>query len=250
LREEEQLKHEYETYCRTSSVELTEEQRALVRQLSQDIPAIWNAATTTPQDRQQIVRMLLDRIELNIEGKSEQTEITLTWAGGFISRQHYRRTVISYKQLSNLDELIQRIVELENSGLDLKQIAKQINQEGYTSLRGRPFSGMMLSRLLVKHGIHPRRKMPVSESLLQANEWWLPDLAKQLGIPPATLSHWKKRGWINGRKLPHGLGRWIIWADAAEVERLKQLRTTRRRWSDCPYPKELTTPKPNPSDAS
>ena len=46
LREEEQLKHEYETHRRASPVQMTEEQRVMVRQLSQDIPAIWNATTT------------------------------------------------------------------------------------------------------------------------------------------------------------------------------------------------------------
>jgi hypothetical protein len=30
------------------------------------------------------------------------------------------------------------------------------------------------------------------------------------------------------------------------VERLKRLRETRRRWSDSPYPAELTTPQPSP----
>jgi len=61
-----------------------------------------------------------------------------------------------------------------------------------------------------------------------------------------TMSHWYTIGWVRGRKLPGLRGRLILWADEKELDRLRQLRTTRRRWSDCPYPQELTTPNPPP----
>ena len=242
LREQAQLKIEYEDFRRLQPTQLDDAQRTLVRQLSQDISALWNAPTTTPQDRQQIVRMLIDRIELNIEGNTERTEITLTWAGGFTSRRQHNRSVISYSQLSNLDELLARIVELKETCATLGEVADQINKEGYCSLRRRTFTGAMISRLLVKQGIHSPRKLLPPEGVLQENEWWIGNLAKRLGMPKTSLDHWRKSGWIKGRKLPGLRGRWIIWADATEVTRLEKLRAARRRWSDCPFPEELTTP--------
>jgi hypothetical protein len=35
---------------------------AVIRSLSQDLPAIWNAETTNQADRQTIVRLLLERV--------------------------------------------------------------------------------------------------------------------------------------------------------------------------------------------
>lgn len=79
--------------------------------------------------------------------------------------------------------------------------------------------------------------------VLSECEWWLPDLAQTLEMPRPSLTHWFVKGWVRGRKLPGLRGRLILWADNAEVDRLKQLRQTRRGWSDAPYLTELTTPK-------
>ena len=247
LREQTQLKIEYEDFRRIQPTQLDDEQRTLVRQLSQDIPTLWNVATTSAQDRQRIVRMLIDRIELKIEGNTERTEIILTWAGGFTSRHQHNRTVISYAQLSNLNEMLARIIELKETCATLGEVANQINNEGYRSLRRRTFTGAMISRLLVKQGIHSPRNPQPPEGVLQENEWWISDLAKRLGMPKTSLWYWRKSGWINGRKLPGLRGRWIIWADESEIARLEKLRAARRRWSDCPFPSELTTPKSNAS---
>src|SRR5262245_43203813 len=58
---------------------------------------------------------------------------------------------------------------------------------------------------------------------------------------------WLRRGWVQGRKLPGGrLGRWVLWADAPELDRLRRLRTCPRGWSDEPFPQELTRPRRRP----
>lgn len=248
LREQQQLTREYEDFRRTQPLTLTEAQREWIRHLAQDIPALWAAPTTTPQDRQQIVRMLIERIELNIEGDSERTEVTITWAGGFTSQDRLRRVVCSYSQRYDLEPLITRVVQLRQSGLSLKQVAAQFNEQGIVSLRGSPFTTTILSRLLVRRGLYLPygRKRPDSVALAE-HEWWLPDMADELHMPRTSLTHWYNRGWVRGRKLPGLRGRLIIWANEAEVNRLKQLRDTRRRWSDSPYPQDLTTPQ-SPSD--
>lgn len=248
LREQEQVGREYEDHLRMQPLTLNAAQRELIRQLAQDIPALWISPTTTPQDRQQIVRMLVQRIDLNIAGDTEQTELTMTWAGGFTSHHRLNRTVISYSQRSDLDQLIARVVQLRQTGLTLKQVAQQLNHARIASLRGRPFTNTMLSRLLVQRGLYLPygRKRPESV-VLNPHEWWLPDLADRLQMPRTTLNHWHDLGWIQGRKLAGRRGRLILWADDAELERLQRLRQTRRGWPDHPYPNELTTPKSPPT---
>lgn len=247
LREQEQLRRDYDEFRRTQSLTLDDAQRELIRHLAEDIPALWHSPTTTPQDRQQIVRMLVERIELHIAGNSEQTEIFITWAGGQISRHRLCRTVISYAQRSDLDQLISHIVQLRQSGLSLNHTAQQLNQEGVMPLRGTCFSNFMISRLLIQRGLHLPygRKRPESVTLAE-HEWWLPDLADKLRMPRSSLAHWYNLGWVHGRKLAGLRGRVILWADDIEVDRLKRLRETRRRWSDNPYPAELTTPQSSP----
>ena len=76
-----------------------------------------------------------------------------------------------------------------------------------------------------------------------SGEWWLSDLCRELAMPQPTVHCWVRRGWIRGRKLPGAGGRWVLWADAEELERLRRLRAYRRSWPDEPYPPELTTPR-------
>jgi hypothetical protein len=45
---------------------LTAEERLAIQNLAQDIPALWQADTTTAIDRQMIVRQLIERIVVTV----------------------------------------------------------------------------------------------------------------------------------------------------------------------------------------
>jgi hypothetical protein len=63
------------------------------------------------------------------------------------------------------------------------------------------------------------------------------DLARTVGIPTTTLHAWRKRGWPQAHWHAQ-TQRWIVWADGADLERLKQRHArpagndSRRRWLD------------------
>ncbi len=79
---------------------------------------------------------------------------------------------------------------------------------------------------------------------LQDNEWYVNNLAETLNMPRNTLVSWAKHGWVHiSRKLPGYHGRIILWADATELARLRELRRTKHSSGDPPLPKALTTPK-------
>ena len=61
---------------------LTAADREQIRLLAKDIPAIWYAPTTTPTARQEIVRLMLDRVEVTVVGESELMTVECHWAGG------------------------------------------------------------------------------------------------------------------------------------------------------------------------
>jgi hypothetical protein len=80
-------------------------------------------------------------------------------------------------------------------------------------------------------------------SVLRPYEYWLADLARQVPMPIATLHKWQRLGWVHSRKVPVASGRWALWADADELERLRALRAYQRKWPEPHYPQALTTPK-------
>jgi len=83
----------------------------------------------------------------------------------------------------------------------------------------------------------------VESSVLQVHEYWLTDLARWLTMPCATLYKWQRLGWVHSRKVEVSGGRWAIWADDDELERLGQLRAHQRKWPEPGYPAALTAPK-------
>jgi hypothetical protein len=62
-------------------------------------------------------------------------------------------------------------------------------------------------------------------------------------MPRATFHKWQRWGWVHRRKVPVASGRWALWADADELERLRQRRAYQRKWPAPRYPQALTTPK-------
>ena len=68
-------------------------------------------------------------------------------------------------------------------------------------------------------------------------------------MPQATLHRWRRVGWVRARKLPVAGGAWVLWADAEEQRRLRQLRQTPRGWSeDAEARTRLTQPKAKPDN--
>jgi Recombinase/Recombinase zinc beta ribbon domain len=244
LRQEQQVQEDQARFQREQPTELTPHEREMVRRLAQDVPALWAAPQTTPQDRQEIVRLLIERVTIDVQGDSEQVEVTLQWAGGISSVHRLRRPVARYEQLSNHPELLARIDGLRRAGHSFATIAEHLNLEGfYPPKRTERFTGETVARLLSRRGLHgPRPRAMVDASVLRPEEYWLADLARELTMPIATLHKWQRVGWVHSRKVAVAAGRWAIWADADELQRLRQLRAYQRKWPEPRYPPALTTP--------
>ncbi len=188
-------------------------------------------------------------MEVAVQGETEWVDVAIHWAGSFVSRHELRRPVRRLEQLRDFPALMARALELHAAGKSSGQIAEQLNLEGLRPPKRREtFNRAMVRQLLSRGGrTGPRPRALTAESPLQQHEWWLSDLARELNIPQPTIHSWLRRGWISARKLPGALGRWILWADPAELARLRRLRACPRGWSDEPYPAELTTPVARPT---
>ena len=244
LRTDEKLQAEYARFVDNSPKQLPLHEREQIRALATNLPHLWRAPSTTAEDRQAIARLLLEQVTVAVEGTSDQVDVELRWAGGFVSQHTLCRPVQTYKQLSNYEALVARIDGLRCQRKTLSEIAAILNTEGFhPPKRARRFTNAMLSRLLrdrgVRSGALPR--CVTNHEHLERNEWWLADLAAELAMPIATLHRWQRVGWVASRKVTAAGGRWAIYADANERTRLRRLRDSPRGWPR-PYPTELTTP--------
>ncbi len=102
------------------------------------------------------------------------------------------------------------------------------------------FNATTIRRLLSRRRPSQDRECPTPP------HWWLGDLGRKLDMPVRTLHTWLRRGWLHSKQSAGAHGRWILWADDDELERLKQLREDGLRSSGLPAAAELTTPKSKP----
>ena len=108
-----------------------------IRELARDLPALWHAPTTTPSDRQQIIRFLVERVEVAVEGVTDRVGVTITWAGGQQTRHEVTRPVSRYDQTADFDRLMARVRQLRTAGQTCAAIADRLNAEGFRPPKGR-----------------------------------------------------------------------------------------------------------------
>ena len=250
LQEVQKLEQEYARFRLTHPPTLTDQQRDLIRSLSTNLPTLWRASTTTSGDRQRIVRLLVERVVVGVQGTTEQVDVSLHWSGGFTSRHELLRPVRRYEQTADYERLMDRVGVLQSQGTCYSEIAEHLNQEGFRPAKqAKEFNKTIVGRLVKKLcRDRPTVRRIAAQVQLEEDEWYVNDLAKKLDIPRTTLISWVKRGWIHvSRQLPGYRGRFICWVNADELDRLQRLRRTKHQSGDPPLPKALTMPNVPPS---
>lgn len=251
LRTLQDVERQYARFRQSHPPTLTDQEREMILRLSKDLPSLWNSPTTTPADRQRIIRLLVESVVVNLQGTTDRLDVRLHWAGGFTSQHELIRPVLCYAQLVDYERLIGRIKELRGEGFSFAKIADHLNREGFRPAKqAKMFHSDIVSRLLRRHDKKaPGSRAEVPSGLLKENEWLVVRLAKELEMSKTSLCAWIRRGWVRVvRQLPGYRGRIICWADADELDRLRRLRKSKHGWWDPPLSAELTTPKQLPKD--
>src|SRR5271165_6609749 len=162
LTEQARLEAERERVKRARKEAPSAAELAEIRDLSQDLPALWRAETTTQQERQTIVRLLLERVLVEVVDASEQVRLECHWHGGNRTTHQLVRPVARLKALSTYPNLVARAGDLHRAGQNCAEIAAILNQEGWRPPKRRDtFNGPMVRRLLASAGlIETKRKGP------------------------------------------------------------------------------------------
>jgi DNA invertase Pin-like site-specific DNA recombinase len=243
LLEQRQAEETLDRLHRQQPSRLTAEETARIRALADDIPALWQAPSTSGIERQTILRALVEQVVVEVLGRSERVAVSIRWAGGFESHHEIRRAVGKFEQLESADVIRARIVALKQQGWTHQAVAAQLNADQHRAASGGPFTTPIVSQLCRQFRaeglLSDDEALPWNDDERPTEYWKLGELARHLGVKPATLSTWRRRGWVDAELVGQ---RWILWADAKELARLHQL-TDYHRSGLQRTPSHLTTPK-------
>ena len=140
------------------------------------------------------------------------------------------------------------VFELFDELGSINDVTRYLRREGMLTAEGhRPalgrcgFTKDIVNRLLAPSAVptKPKRRTSYADAWV-SDEWWLADLASEVGIRYVSLHAWIRRGWVRARKVPSAAGMQAVSADTQELRRFRRLRDHRR---EHPYrpPADLIT---------
>jgi DNA invertase Pin-like site-specific DNA recombinase len=231
LRAAEAVEKEYQTWSYRRRIAVTDADRETIVALGSDLPALWQAETTTNADRKQMLRLVIRDVIVDGKRARGQVWVQINWQTGAHEEFSYKRSVQSYEQSADMEALRQRIRELNAAQQIDAEIASTLNAEGYQTARlHRPFTGNTVWLLREKWDI-PTVKINGKEhnpAQWDDGTYSVEGAAVRLGVFPGTIHKWLKVGKITGCQLAKGMP-WKVYLTDEDIARLQEwLRRARR----------------------
>jgi DNA invertase Pin-like site-specific DNA recombinase len=178
---------------------LTGAERAAILALGDDLQAIWHAPSTTDKDRKQLLRTLLDEVNIAVhrDHDSGHADLVLRWKGGAITELAIPIKRKPPRRLRTDEDTVDLIRRLAAHYPDAK-IAGILNRQHRTTARGMSFTASRVQSL--RH----HWKIPCYQAGAGPQEGELltvADAAAELGLAPSTFHRWLNDGFIAGEQL-------------------------------------------------
>jgi DNA invertase Pin-like site-specific DNA recombinase len=231
LRVQRNLQEQHERYRMVQPRMLTGEEQERIRRLAADVPSLWYAESTTDVDRKEILREVIDKVVVNVEGESEWAEAKIHWSGGHQTYTRFRRPIYRIDQLSTWPQLRQRIRDLLGAGISVPRIAEQLNADGLRTPATTPFTEQAIRALMLRYGLcATRQKTRTRPTSIRKHEWLISELANKLQVAYGTLQGWIYANKVEARKLDDG--RWVVTADENKCQELTAFQPRQRQLQD------------------
>jgi hypothetical protein len=203
-------------------------ERARILALAQDLPALWQAETTTQVERKQLLGFLIKDVCLT---RSETTiEVAIRWCTEACTPLTIPRPKRSCDARRTDPAVLARLRTLAADHPDCR-IAQILDQEGFRSGTGRPFTTTIVKQLRYSYSISsgcPDRPAPCADGYRADGRCTASVAAARLNVTVSTIADWCQSGRLDGiQATSHGP--WWIQLTPEIIARLG--KPTRRSWT-------------------
>ena len=144
LQELERLQRAYDTRPRPQLLTLTSAARQRILDLAQDLPALWQAPTTTNAERKQLLRFLIKDVTLT---KGATTiHLAIRWQTEAVTSFDLEKPRRIYERRKTNPQLVDQVRRLAQTHRD-QEIVNILNQEGVHNADGNPITLSMIRTL-------------------------------------------------------------------------------------------------------
>jgi len=205
------LKKQVAEVLRQEARVATPEQKEKVLALARDLPRVWHAPTTQAKDRKRMLRLLIKDITVE-KPQPKQLLVHIRWQGGASTDRSIQLPLNIADRLRYPTAAVERVRELAQGSLDV-QIADQLNREGLSSARGKPYTTRIVQWMRWRYQIPPAKLKKPEELTVQ-------QVARQFGVGDGVVYYWIEHRLLTARRLNEGMPYWIT-LTAAEEHKLR-----------------------------
>jgi DNA invertase Pin-like site-specific DNA recombinase len=162
------------------------ELKEALTQLGAKLPDIWHTGILSREHKKALIRCLIDKVIIH-RARRDLIHTRIVWRGGATSSFDISIPVGSLSELSNFEQMEQRIIELSRQGERDQDVAQKLSAEGFRSPMSDHLLPSTVQGIRLKYGIlqkrsqsHPRRidgylTVPQVATMLDVSKHWIYD---------------------------------------------------------------------------
>jgi transposase len=195
---------------RTAALTRSEEDE--IKRLAYDLPALWQHRATTDRDRKQLVRAVLEEVQIHRDDRD--VSLKIVWKGGAVTERSVQLPKVPAWNATPVD-VVNVVRELATRHTD-EQIARILIRKRIKSAKdGLPFNAQRVANLRNHHGIECYRKSNDRD----APTFTVDQAANILSVGQQTVLLWLKSGLLKGDQLTPGAP-WRVYISDEDKQRL------------------------------
>ncbi len=200
LRDQEVAEKELARRERVKPIEMSDKDRDAILKLGSNVNAVWHAETTTPRDRKELLRSMLEEVIIAVFREEFRAHLTLRWLGGSLTEIDVslpRSRPATIRTDEDTIELVKRLAQHYPDTV----IAGILNRQGRTTASGMRFSANRVGNLR-RHWEIPC--FVATDQSTKGELMSIKQAADELDLAPSTLHRWLNDGFIPGEQVTPG----------------------------------------------
>jgi hypothetical protein len=221
LLELETVEREYAAWHQQQLVSKQVIDRKELLAMSENFPALWRSATTSNNDKKEIIRLLMTHVIVEQDRERGKVWFQINWQTGALSQHWYIRSVNNYEAYAYKDALQKRMHELAAAQLSARETADALNEEGFQTARRKCFTTENVNYLRCKWRITSQFKNMNPPDRWPDGSYSVKGAAKKLGISVACLHKRLEQGRHQATQGRKGAA-WHIYLTPEEITQHKR----------------------------
>jgi DNA invertase Pin-like site-specific DNA recombinase len=182
-----------------------------IRELAADLPTLWQAPTTSNQDRKRLLRCLIQDVTLDAFSDPKTTQVFVRWHTGAVTHLQVPRPQPGRRTSQTLLERIRTLAQTFSD----QQVADRLNTEGFTTRTGLAWTAKRVMGVRRKNNI-PSQYHCQTQNLIPRGDglFSIKQVAEILQYSPATIHEWFLKGFLIGQQTHPRAHVWLRFDDS------------------------------------